>query len=335
MPGFEEILGHDSIKRHFLRAIETKKISHAYILEGEAGMGKKSLAVAFALTLLCQGEGKRPCLDCHACRQVLSGNHPDLFYVRHEKTASIGVDDIREQINDSVLIRPYSASYKIYIVDEAEKMTVQAQNALLKTMEEPPDYVIILLLAAGQEAFLPTVLSRCVQLKLKPLQDNVVKGYLTEKLKMAEAEADTCTVFARGNLGRAIAIASSGEFQAMQQDFLHVLKNIYKFDISEILDEIRKIKDNKQDVGEFLNFIEIWYRDILVFKATKDRNLLIFKEEYPSIREISSKSGYGNLGRILDGILKARMRLNSNVNMELVAELLFLILKENTVSIET
>ncbi len=334
MPGFDEILGHDSIKRHFLRAIETRKISHAYILDGETGMGKKSLAVAFALMLLCQGEGKRPCLDCHACRQVLSKNHPDVIYVRHEKPASIGVDDIREQINDSVLIRPYSASHKIYIVDEAEKMTVQAQNALLKTIEEPPDYVVILLLAAGQEAFLPTVLSRCVQLKLKPLQDKAVKAYLMEKFQIKETEADTCTAFARGNLGRAIAIASSGEFQAMQQELLQVLKNIYQFDISEIMDEIRRIKDNKQDFGEFLDFIETWYRDILVYKATQDSDLLIFKEEYPSIREISGKSGYGNIGRILDGIMKARMRLQSNVNMELAAELLFMILKENTASIE-
>ena len=120
----------------------------------------------------------------------------------------------------------------------------------------------------------------------------------------------------------------------MQQELLQVLKNIYQFDISEIMDEIRRIKDNKQDFGEFLDFIETWYRDILVYKATQDSDLLIFKEEYPSIREISGKSGYGNIGRILDGIMKARMRLQSNVNMELAAELLFMILKENTASIE-
>ena len=134
MLAFQDILGHDTIKRHFQKAIELHKVSHAYILAGEAGMGRKSLAHAFALTLLCEKGKSQPCMSCHACKQVLSGNHPDLIHVTHEKPSSIGVDDIREQINDTIMIRPYSSYYKVYIVDEAEKMTVQAQNALLKTI---------------------------------------------------------------------------------------------------------------------------------------------------------------------------------------------------------
>ena len=149
MPGFQDILGHETIKEHFKKAIAVHKVSHAYILAGEAGMGRKSLANAFALTLLCEKGQTEPCLECQACKQVLSGNDNDLIYVTHEKPASIGVDDIREQINDTIQIRPYSANYKIYIVDEAEKMTVQAQNALLKTIEEPPAYAVILLLTTS------------------------------------------------------------------------------------------------------------------------------------------------------------------------------------------
>ena len=144
--GFQDILGNDMVKEHFKKAIENHKISHAYILTGEAGMGRKSIANAFAMTLLCEKGGNEPCMVCHSCKQVLGGNHPDLIYVTHSKPGSIGVDDIREQINDTIMIRPYSSYYKIYIVDEAEKMTVQAQNALLKTMEEPPSYAVIILI---------------------------------------------------------------------------------------------------------------------------------------------------------------------------------------------
>ena len=186
MPGFDDILGHDSIKQHMKKAIESRKISHAYILAGEAGMGKKSLARAFALTLMCEEGGSRPCLKCHACRQVLADSHPDLIWVSHEKPQTIGVDDVREQINDTILIRPYSGSHKIYFVDQAEKMTVQAQNALLKTIEEPPDYGIIFLLTANPDAFLPTILSRCVQLKLRPLSDSMVRDYLTKRFSVSE-----------------------------------------------------------------------------------------------------------------------------------------------------
>ncbi|MCI8660696.1 MAG: DNA polymerase III subunit delta' [Lachnospiraceae bacterium] len=328
MPGFEVILGHDQIKEHFRRAIEIKKVSHAYILSGEAGMGKKSLAKAFALALLCQEGKNEPCMTCNACKQVLSSNHPDLIYVTHEKPSSIGVDDIREQINETIWIRPYSSRYKIYIVNEAEKMTVQAQNALLKTIEEPPDYAMILLLTTSQEVFLSTILSRCVQMKLKPLQDYIIKNYLIEKLQTEEEKADIYTAFARGNLGKGIRIASSEDFQAMIQDMLHLMKNICLMDISELLDYIRRIKEDKLDNEECLDFIEMWYRDILLFKATGDRDLLIFKNEYPTILKISDESSYSYLEKILNEIVKARKRMNFNVNMELAMELLLLTIKE-------
>lgn len=326
---FEEILGHEQIKEHFQKAIESHKVSHAYILTGEAGMGRKSLANAFALTLLCEKGKSEPCMECHACKQVLSGNHPDLIYVTHEKPASIGVDDIREQINDTVAVRPYSSYYKVYIVDEAEKMTQQAQNALLKTIEEPPSYAIIILLTTNQEAFLPTILSRCVQLKLKPLKDFVVKSYLTESMKIPEADAEVYAAFARGNLGKAITIASSEDFKEMHQEILNMLKHIKEMDISELIDYIQKLKDDHMDIYECLDFMQMWYRDVLLYKVTKDINLLIFKDEYRTINEISKNSGYDGMERILESIDKARVRLDANVNTELVLELMLLVMKEN------
>lgn len=326
---FEDILGHEQIKEHFQKAIESHKVSHAYILTGEAGMGRKSLANAFALTLLCEKGMSEPCMECHACKQVLSGNHPDLIYVTHEKPASIGVDDIREQINDTVMIRPYSSYYKVYIVDEAEKMTQQAQNALLKTIEEPPSYAIIILLTTNQEAFLPTILSRCVQLKLKPLKDFVVKSYLTESMHVPEPDADVYAAFARGNLGKAITIASSDDFKAMHKEMLNLLKHIRNMDISDLIEYIQRLKEEHLDIYECLDFMQMWYRDVLLYKVTKDINLLIFKDEYRTINEISKNSGYDGLERILKSIDKTRVRLDANVNMELALELMLLVMKEN------
>ena len=248
--GFQDILGNDMVKEHFKKAIENHKISHAYILTGEAGMGRKSIANAFAMTLLCEKGGNEPCMVCHSCKQVLGGNHPDLIYVTHSKPGSIGVDDIREQINDTIMIRPYSSYYKIYIVDEAEKMTVQAQNALLKTIEEPPAYAVILLLTTNQDAFLPTILSRCVQLKLKPLKDSVVKEYLIQSLGENESEADIYAAFARGNLGKAIHLADSEDFRHLYGELLDLLKNLKKSDISELLERIRKMKEDKLSAVE-------------------------------------------------------------------------------------
>lgn len=328
MLAFQDILGHDTIKQHFQKAIELHKVSHAYILAGEAGMGRKSLAHAFALTLLCEKGGSQPCMNCHACKQVLSGNHPDLIHVTHEKPASIGVDDIREQIHDTIMIRPYSSYYKIYIVDEAEKMTIQAQNALLKTIEEPPSYAVIILLTTNGDLFLPTILSRCVQLKLKPLQDSVISEYLVEALGVSESEARLYAAFARGNLGKAIKLCGSEEFKDMYKRLLAMLRNIRNMDISDLLEFIKRLKE-EMDIYECLDFMQVWYRDALMFKVTNDANLLIFKEEYSTISEMSRQIGYDGFENILQAIEKARVRLEANVNMELAMELMFLVMKEN------
>ena len=311
MLNFQEIIGHDQIKEHFQKAIEYNKVSHAYILTGEAGMGRKSLANAFALTLLCEKGKTEPCMECHACKQVLSGSHPD-----------------RKQINDTIMIRPYSSYYKIYIVDEAEKMTQQAQNALLKTIEEPPSYAVILLLTTNQEAFLPTILSRCVQLKLKPLRDFTVKKYLTDTLHVEEADADIYAAFARGNLGKAISLASSEDFKLLHGEMLHLLKHVKEMDISELLDYIRKMKEENLDIYECLDFMQLWYRDVLLYKVARDMNQLIFKDEYSSINEMGQKCSYEGLEKILQAIDKARIRLDANVNMELAMELMLLVMKE-------
>ena len=325
--GFEEILGNEMVKDHFKKAIANHKISHAYILTGEAGMGRKSIANAFAMTLLCEKGGSEPCMSCHSCKQVMSGNHPDLIYVTHEKPGSIGVDDVREQINDTIMIRPYSSYYKIYIVDEAEKMTVQAQNALLKTIEEPPSYAVIILITTNQEAFLPTILSRCVQMKLKPLKDFTIKSYLTQNLHIPEKDADICAAFARGNLVKAIHLSSSDEFRELFQKVMVLVKNVGTMDISMLLDCIREMKEQNFDIGEVLDLMQFWYRDVLMFKVTKDMNLLIFKNEYKMINETGEKVDYAGLEAILAAIDTARTRLNANVNMELAMELLLLTMK--------
>ena len=329
MLGFNDILGHEQIKDHFRNAVQTGKVSHAYILSGEAGMGRKSLANAFALNLLCEKGLPDPCMQCHACKQVLAGSHPDLIYVTNEKPASIGVDDIRERINDTILVRPYSSYYKIYIVDEAEKMTVQAQNALLKTIEEPPSYAVILLLTTNPDAFLPTILSRCVQLKLKPLKDVVVKEYLIQSLGVEESQAEIYAAFARGNLGKAIHLAESEDFKRMYDEILHMLKHLKEADISELLDYIHKLREENLDIYSCLDFMQMWYRDVLMYKTTKDINLLIFKDEFSTIKSMSTVSGYEGLERILEAIDKARIRLDANVNTELVMELMLLTMKEN------
>jgi len=147
MLDFKHIIGHEQIIQHLREAITSGKVSHAYILSGEDGAGKNLLADAFAMSLQCEEKNGQAnaCGKCRSCMQATSNNHPDIIRVTHEK-ASIGVDDVRIQINNDIQVKPYSSPYKIYIIDEAEKLTEAAQNALLKTIEEPPVYAVLILL---------------------------------------------------------------------------------------------------------------------------------------------------------------------------------------------
>ena len=203
------------------------------------------------------------------------------------------------------------------------------RSALLKTMEEPPGYVVLLLLSTNQEAFLPTVLSRCVQITLKPLKDSMIKEYLIQNMEIKEQEGDIYAAFARGNLGKAINMASSEDFKLLHSELLFLLKNLKQMNISELLQFIRRLREEGIDLYECLEFLQLWYRDVLMFKVTKDVNLLIFKDEYTVINEISKNSGYEGLETILSAIDKARIRLDANVNTELVLELMLLVMKEN------
>ncbi len=329
MPKFSDIYGQQQIVEHFQKAIETKKISHAYIIHGERSSGKEFIAKVFAQALLCEKGGKEPCGECHSCHQAVSGNHPDIIRVLHDKPATIGVEDIRTGINNDILIKPYSSEYKVYIINEAEKMTVQAQNALLKTLEEPPAYAVIILLTSNLEMMLPTILSRCVVLNMKPVPDDMVKRYLMKELQIPDYKADVCTAFARGNLGKAKALAASEEFDNIKTEAVSLLKYIRDMDITDIVSAIKKISEYKIDINDYLDILSVWYRDVLLFKATNDANHLIFKEEIQYIRKVADQSAYEGIEIILDALEKAKARLRANVNFDLTMELLLLTIKEN------
>ena len=327
--GFTGIVGNSDIVAHMQNSIRTGKISHAYLLTGEKGTGKKLLATLFAMALQCKEQQVEPCQQCPSCRKALSGNHPDIIFVTHEKPNSVGVEDIREQLVEDVGIRPYESPYKIYIVDDASRMTPQAQNALLKTLEEPPEYAVILLLADNAESLLPTILSRCVTLRLRPLTDEEMKGFLMNQLHVPDYQADIMAAFARGNQGRAKMIAKSSDFMEMVESAVYQLKRSRDREIYEMVDMIRAMSGEKQNVYDYLDIYAMWFHDVLLFKATKEVDSLLFREELTAIQDRAAHSSYEGLQRILDAIRMAEDRLRANVNFDLTMELLFLTMKEN------
>lgn len=330
MPNFSDIYGQDMIKEHLMNALKTGNVSHAYIINGERYSGKEYIAKVFAMALQCEKGEVEPCNECHFCKQALSDNQPDIIKITHEKPNTISVDDIREQINADIGIKPYACEKKVYIINEAEKMNPQAQNALLKTLEEPPEYAVILILTTNLEALLPTIISRCVTLNMKPVDDKLVKDFLMRYVQVPDYKAEICAAFARGNIGKAKILASSEEFDKIKTEAIALLKHIDEMEQNEISTAINQIKEYKVEINDFLDILAIWYRDALMFKATADANNMIFRDEMQFIKQTASRSTYEGLEIILKALDKAKARLNANVSFDLTVELLLLTIKENS-----
>lgn len=333
MAGFDDIEGQKGVATHFKNAIKLNRISHAYILNGERGMGKKTVARAFSMTLMCESHGESPCMKCHACKQIMTDNNPDVRWVTHDKPNVISVDEVRRQINTDVQIKPYSSNYKIYIVDDADKMNQAAQNALLKTIEEPPSYVVILLLTVNKDMLLSTILSRCVSMELRPLGKQQVERYLVEKVGIVDYKAREVSDFAGGNIGKAIRLASSDDFMELKESVVRVAKNIGKMTAGDINGAIKEISSYKENIDEYLDLLFTWYRDVLIYKSCSEKcvninDKIIFADYIKQIKRQSEDCSYEAIERIfmeLDGI---NGKLRVNVNFEMVMELLLLTIRD-------
>lgn len=329
--GWNDIIGQSQLTDNLKNAVKHNKISHAYLIQGEKLSGKKMIADIFARALQCEADGSKPCNCCRACRQSMNGNNPDIIYVEHDKPNVISVDNVRQQINGDIVIKPYSSSHKIYIVDEAEKMNVQAQNALLKTLEEPPEYAVILLLAVRAEAMLPTILSRCVVLNIKPASDAAIRTYLMDKAKIPDYRVGICASFARGNVGRAVQLASNDDFDDMKSEVLDIMKRIPDMEINQIAERVKNIAEEKKkeklDIDDYLDLCFTWYRDVLLYKACRDAEHIIFREELSEISKAAARYSYEGIERIIRSIDRARSRISANVNFDLTMELMFMEMK--------
>lgn len=327
MADFKDVIGHEQLILHLQNAVRQKKVSHAYLFCGEEGSGKRLIAEAFAKTLLCEEGGITACGTCKSCRQIESGNHPDFKAVVREK-ASLGVKEIREQVTSDAQIKPYSSDYKVYLIDEAEKMTEEAQNALLKTIEEPRSYAVFLILTGRQEMLLPTILSRCISLSLYPVATEKIKRFLMERRGVPDYLAESAAVFSGGLVGRAVRYAESETFIEQRNEVLRLVKYIDEMTMAEVMETVKLFAAHKESAGEYLDLILLWYRDVLLFKAAKDVNSLLFRDEQEAVFAQAQKRSFENLQRIVDAIEQVKQRLKSNVNFENAVELLLLCMKE-------
>ncbi|HHT97510.1 MAG TPA: DNA polymerase III subunit delta [Clostridiales bacterium] len=327
MIDLEELSIKDETLKYINESVKSGRLFHSYIIVGEEGMAKNEFARYFAKTLQCHDKNRKRCNECISCRQFESNNNPDIIRIK-SKSKSIPVEDIRTQLNNDIQIKPYSNKYKIYIIDKADSMLESAQNALLKTIEEPPPYAIIILLVENMSNLLPTIISRSLILNLKSIDENKIKKYLIKNYQIPDYLAELASKFSGGNIGKAIKFATTDYFIKIKDETINFLKNINKIQLNQIIEFLNIISKDKDRIDDYLDIIILWYRDILIYKATENIDRIMFKDETQEIINCSELKSYISIDNIINSIETTKQRLKYNVNFDITLELMLLNLKE-------
>lgn len=322
---FEEIRGNTPLVEQLRRSAASGRSSHAYLFLGGAGAGKRLIANTFAKALQCEGE-KRPCDSCKSCHAFNHGNHPDVIYFQPLKNGkTYTIEDVREQLLETVDLKPFQYEKKIYIIEKADTLNIQSQNALLKTLEEPPAHAVFLLLAERAEAFLPTILSRVVVMKIRPLSAETIADYLMQAGHLAE-ESHILSAYAQGRIGQALELVEDEGFREMRQDILGKLEALPSMSEGDAYLLAKDLEVYKNDL-RFLDIMELWYRDLLTAKSLREEGYLIQRDKKDAIFR-AAKEPAALLAKKAAAVRTARMRLAQNANFRLTMEVMLMDLKE-------
>ena len=302
---FKDIIGQEFAKKYLTNSINKNKVSHAYLFEGMNGVGKNTLAKEFAKTLI-----KVDKLE----------NSPDYISIEPEGS-SIKIAQIRKLQTD-VLVKPHS-DYKIYIINKAEKMTVESQNALLKTLEEPPAYVIIILITSNKNSLLDTIKSRCEIIKFLPVSFIQTKKYL-EDMGIEERKASILSTFSRGSISKALELSESADFMLMREDIQNNIQTLLEKNVVEILELPSKYDKYKDNIIEVLDMMINYFRDIMMLKENIGKDMIINIDKITYVQNMSKKINYSQVSKIIDIIEETKKKLKSNCNFNLSIQVMAL-----------
>ncbi|GAA0700169.1 DNA polymerase III subunit delta' C-terminal domain-containing protein [Paraclostridium ghonii] len=302
---FENIIGQSFAKKYLSNSINKDKINHAYLFEGINGVGKNTFAKEFAKYLL-----KIENIE----------NSPD-YTVIEPQGSSIKIAQIRNLQTD-VIIKPHG-DYKIYIINDAQKMTVESQNALLKTLEEPPHYVIIILLTNNKNSLLDTIKSRCDIVKFLPIPVIELKQYLKER-GIEERKASILATFSRGSISKALELSESSDFMVMREDIQNNIQTMLDKSVVDILELPSKYDKYKDNITEVLDITINYFRDIMMLKENISKDMIINIDKITFLQNMSKKINYSQVSKIIDIIEETKKKLRSNCNFNLSIQVMSL-----------
>ena len=320
--GFSEIIGHPKQMETLRLALANGRLHHAYLFAGPEGVGKRTFAVALAKAIHCGAMSVDFCGQCANCARIEAGNHPDVCIVEPlAEKKDISIQQIRD-LEKKLNFRSFSGGKKLAILDPATLMNFSAQNALLKTLEEPPRDSLLILIAANSGGLLPTLRSRCLQMTFGPLPRHLLASFLVSRKGIKEEDADFLAAMAGGSVGAAVRIDSE-ELRERRRTWVGLLSSLKAGDYRAATEAAEVLADNREESLRFLAWAESWYRDLIVHTVKRDPKDMINLDMLPRIQH---ESANGNLELMLASIaqtVRAGAQIQRNLNRRMVLESLF------------
>ena len=323
---FKDILGHEKLIHHLKKSIEMDKIGHAYIFDGPAGIGKKTTATAFSKGILCKEFGQDVCGVCSSCLKIESNNHPDLVWIEPDGK-SIKNHQI-EELQQDLVRKPYESEKKVYLIKDADLMTESAQNRLLKTLEEPPRYVVIILISTNFNRFLATIRSRSQIIKFNRLQYKIVQDFMHKRYGMNDDETKVFATFSNGIIGKAIEFKESEDFQKKRKETIALIEGLISKDALKLFDGMVFFEKYKEDVYEILDLMIFWFRDILLLGEMNSEQFLINIDQKDILQKHLYHISHQKMVHIIETIEKTKKDIKANVNFQLATEIMILRIQE-------
>jgi len=327
---FNNIIGHDSQKNLLRRAVAEGRVSHSYLFFGLDGVGKRLVALGFAKILNClKPQSQRNvnsdmvACDCNSCRKIGKGIHPDVFVIEYKGLRDIKVDQIREDVEERLYFKPFEGRYKVAIVDEADRMSHSAQNAFLKTLEEPPNESIIILLTSSPQSLLPTIRSRCQALRFERIPIELIVEELKTRRGLSGEESNLIAFLSEGSLGRALALDDN--ILSDRNELIRRLSQVESDFASSVLGVVETIlkgssDDDNEQLKIYVEFILLWLRDLINVKIGLDEDSLINRDLIPVSREYARRHSLEKIVEKLnfvEQVSNSILRLNANKQIAL------------------
>jgi DNA polymerase-3 subunit delta' len=333
---FETIIGHRSTIASLQNAAGCQRLAHAYLFHGEAAIGKRTTAVCFAQALLCEHPSDVSCADrgldscgvCRACQHIDARTHPDYFVIEPDRelaTPQIKIEQIRE-IEQQIMYRPLIGERKICLIDEADRLTIGAANALLKTLEEPPDHSLFILVSSRPASLPATIRSRCQSLRFATPARTDVEAALILKREMRPADARFLGMLSEGRLGEALAIDLK-TVRAQQQELVELVSPDFLRSVTKLLTAAEALAKADR-AAETLSWIARWIRDLVIIQVAGDRDQLLHVEHVRTLERDARLAQTDALLDLLRDIEDSQQQATRHLNLQMVLENILLRLRE-------